>query len=319
MLAAGTAERDLQVRETPLQEAVHMRIDHGKNVAEERKDLAVLLKEILHFPVEAGHAAETLVLAGIVDCPTVENVTAAISGEVFGNPLLERKTVDVYVQQAVGDFRKAGAGSGKPLQHVRKVRITFERIHEKLPQVLQRIRYALKEMSALLDPASEPIGPENLEGTEKDEDPQILLEHVPVHGHEPFQRIEIRFDQLPLQVLRITGAGLPDEGCDIILQRSPAASLEIDEPGLPVVKHYVPRLEIPVHEGAGAIFEQIRLEAVEIVLEPLFVKLDGRGLQETVFEVIQIEIHHPGIKSFGRIADAEIEVLRSADLHRRQR
>jgi len=315
MLAAGAAKGHLQMRESPLQETVHVGVHDGEHVAKESQHLAVVLEELLHLPVKTGHAAETLVLAGVVDGAAVEDVAASISGQVLRYAFLERETVYMDVKSTVGSLRQAGAGGSKASQDVRKVRIAFKRLVEQFLKVLERIGDALQEMRALLDPPPESVGPQDLKCTEKDEDPQGLLESVPVHGHISLQRIEVLFDKLLLEVFRIARPGLPHERSDIIVQRPAASALEIDEPRLSVVKHHVACLEIPVHKAPGTFLEKVGLEQVEIILETLFVELYGRRLQETVLEVIEVEIDHPGIEGLGGIADAEVQAFCTEDLH----
>ena len=96
VLAAGAAERHLQMRESPTDETVNMGVDEREYVPQESDDLAVLLQEILHLPVEAGHGAETLVFAGVVRAAAVEDIPTAITGVVCRKAAFKRKGVDRY-------------------------------------------------------------------------------------------------------------------------------------------------------------------------------------------------------------------------------
>ena len=119
VLAAGATERHLQMRESPADETLHMSVDEREYVSQESDDLAVLLQEILHLPVEAGHGAETLVFAGVVNGTAVEYIASAVAGQVFGDSLLVREAVDMDMQQSVWLLRQPGAGPYKFFQDSR--------------------------------------------------------------------------------------------------------------------------------------------------------------------------------------------------------
>ena len=102
VLAAGTAEADLQVREAALKEALHVRIDQGVDVVQEAEDLAVLLQEPNDGFVQAGQLLEPLVLPRIMHAPAVEHIPSPIPGRILGYALPERETVDSHGQ--VRDF-----------------------------------------------------------------------------------------------------------------------------------------------------------------------------------------------------------------------
>ncbi len=130
--------------------------------------------------------------------------------------------------------------------------------------------------------------------------------------------LQIHLQQFFPERLRIAGAGLPEEGRHIVIDGSPAAALEIDEPGLPVHQHHVPGIEVPVQEGVGGLRQKVRLEAVEIVLEPDLVELQPGEFQVVVLEVVQVEVHHPPVKRGLRIAHRKVQTLRTLDLDLRE-
>ena len=66
VLAAGAAETDLQVGETALEEALHVRIDQGIDVVQEAEDFAVLLEELDDGRIQAGQLLEPLILPGVM-------------------------------------------------------------------------------------------------------------------------------------------------------------------------------------------------------------------------------------------------------------
>ena len=126
VLAAGTAERHLQVGESAADEALHMCVHQREYMAEESEYLPVGLEELLNFPVEAGHGAEPLVLARVMHRTAVEDISSPVSGQVLRNPLLEGETVDVHMQETVGGRRQSGTAAGKFAQHSGKIRIGLE-------------------------------------------------------------------------------------------------------------------------------------------------------------------------------------------------
>ena len=109
--------------------------------------------------------------------------------------------------------------------------------------------------------------------------------------------------------------GIPEEGGEIVLHRPPATALEVDEAGLPVPDHHVARLEVAVHEDLSFKGERVRAHAVEVVLQPDLVELEARELQEIVFEIVEVEVHHPGVELPVGEADAPVHAFAHLELH----
>ena len=87
---------------------------------------------------------------------------------------------------------------------------------------------------------------------------------------------------------------------------------------IPVHQHHVPGVEVPVQEGVGRFGQEVRLQAVEVVLQEDLVELHADELQEVVLEIVQVEIHHPGVEGGLRIADREIQPAGALDLDLRE-
>ena len=138
----------------------------------------------------------------------------------------------------------------------------------------------------------------------------MLLVHLLVGLEGP----EVGFDEILLQILREAGAGLPDEGGYIVVDGTASAALEIYEPGIPVLDHHVAGLEVPVHKGVILFLQQIGLELLEIVLEENFIEFQAGGLEETVFEVVEVEVHHPGVEGLLRVAHLPVQPLCALEL-----
>ena len=98
VLAAGAAETDLQVRETALEEPVHVRIDQGIDMVQEAEDLTVLLQELSDRFIQACQLLEPLIFPWIMHAPAVEHIPSSISGRILRNAFLEGETVDSYGQ-----------------------------------------------------------------------------------------------------------------------------------------------------------------------------------------------------------------------------
>ena len=94
-----------------------------------------------------------------------------------------------------------------------------------------------------------------------------------VYGTIGPERFQVSLQQLFAEGFRIAGASLPEEGGHVVVNRTATAALKVNEPGLTVHQHHVAGVEIPVHEGVGILRQELRPEAVEIILQPDFVKL----------------------------------------------
>ena len=57
-------------------------------MVEESEYFAVVFEEAYHIGVEACKGFVTLVFAGVVDSPAIENISAAVAGYVVGNAFL---------------------------------------------------------------------------------------------------------------------------------------------------------------------------------------------------------------------------------------
>ena len=95
-------------------------------------------------------------------------------------------------------------------------------------------------------------------------------------------------------------SGKRERACQ--MKETASAALEIYEPGVSVLDHHVAGLEVPVHEGVVIFLQQIGLELLKIVLEEDFIEFQAGGLEETVFEVVEVEVHHPGVEGLLRVA-----------------
>ena len=102
-------------------------------------------------------------------------------------------------------------------------------------------------MRRLLEIPTETIGPQDLQRAEQHEQAETVVEMILVNvGHIWLQCFQISPDQVLLQVFRIAGPRLPYERSHVIIDRTAAASLEINEIRLAVLHHHIPGLEITI-------------------------------------------------------------------------
>ena len=310
MLAARAAEADLKMGELPLYEPLDMRIDQLEDIVQEPEYFSVILQELYHLLVIPRELTIIFVLARVIDRPAVEYIAAAVPRGVERNAFLVSEAdypdFQTPVLRDVVELRE-GRHLGKYLV---EVWVLVEWFLEQQPaEISQRERYAGKKMRLLLEIAPETVGSQNLKHTEENEKTEPFVENLLVYLGIALQSPEVGLDHLHSERLRIPGPGLPDEGGDIIIDRSAAATLEVDEIRGAFLHHDVSCLEVSVHEGVPHVFNQVFLELFEVILKFSLVEVKSRGLEKTVLEIVQIEHYHPGVESRLRIADVEIKPL----------
>ena len=123
----------------------------------------------------------------------------------------------------------------------------------------------------------------------------------------------------------IFGRSLPEERCQVVVIRTFPSALIVDEVGIALaVEHHVARLEVTVEEtlhvrhGVVKICGQVLGKEAEVGLQLQLMEVDLRGLQETVFEIIEVEEHTVHIKLCLGIAVGEVEPAGTAHLDVRQ-
>ena len=201
-------------------------------------------------------------------------------------------------------------------QHLVHVRILFERLTEEPPEVVDGERYAGEEMGLLLEISPESVCSQNLEIAEKDKQTEPTVEKFLIEiRHEAPQGTEIAFEHLLLEIFRITGPGLPDEGSHIIIDGASSSPLEVYEIRDIVLDHDIPRLEIPVKERLTHVFKKVVLELLEVILEFDLIEIKTRSLEETVLEIIEVEHYHPLAECRFGIAYVPIQPFPATELY----
>ena len=98
VLPTCAAETNLQVRETPFLEALHVMVHQRINALQEPQDLPVLFQKVNHRLVQSRELLILLVLTRIVRTSAVKHITSSVPGSILRNPFLEREAINGYYQ-----------------------------------------------------------------------------------------------------------------------------------------------------------------------------------------------------------------------------
>ena len=191
---------------------------------------------------------------------------------------------------------------------------------QQLAQVLDGGRNAVDEVLLALEITAKTIGAQHLQGTEQDEKTQAVDEMAHRrHFGIVFQRIVVFLDELATQLMRIFGGCLPEERSQIVVYRTFASTLEIDETRIPVdANHDVASLEVAIEKTVCRFCQQVFGKEPEVGFQLHLVKVYLRSLQKAVFEIVQVEHHTVHIELRLRIALRPIHSSRSFYLNLRQ-
>jgi len=217
--------------------------------------------------------------------PAVEHISATVARRIFGDTLMERKAVHGDLQRA---FAVILGESSRPVLRVGRVNVAvgglepvgsaehrhflgrklwqlsepFEQCAEigighhllaqlkDVAQVLDGGRNAIDEVLLVLEIASKPIRPQDLQRAEEHKVAQPLGKMA--HGGHLdilLERLIVCGDQLATQLEGVVGGGLPQKRGKIIVIRALASALEIDEIGIAfAVEHHVASLKIAIEK-----------------------------------------------------------------------
>ena len=230
VLAACAAEANLQMCKLALYEPLNMNIYKTVNVVKEEEDFSVVLKEFDHLFVHAVELTIVLVLAGVVNGTTVKDITAAVAAGIYGDTLLVSKTVNANFQALVFCNLVELLHAGKLCKYLIHIRILVKRLTQQAAQVVNSKGNAGQEVRLLFKVAPETVGAQGLKVAEQHELAQLLTEMslVKIWQESPYGT-EIGRQHVFLQVFGVTGTGLPNERCNIVVDRALAAALEVYE------------------------------------------------------------------------------------------
>ena len=103
------------------------------------------------------------------------------------------------------------------------------------------------------------------------------------------------------------------------MDRSHPSALEVDEFHFPRgCEHDVPALEVPVLEVPGTAHQQPVAQPDQVLLQRHLVELHAGGLEEAVFEIVEVEHHACPVEAGYRAALREVQSLGSDILEGRQ-
>ena len=133
----------------------------------------------------------------------------------------------------------------------------------------------------------------NLTKEEKDKKIESFHKDVAHYGAIFRQSIQIAVEHPLLGRIRIPSPCMPYKRRDIIIYRPATSALKINKIRLPILNHHITGIEVPVKECIAVVLEQFVCKPLEILLQKDLIELDSRRFQEAVFEIVQIEHHHP--------------------------
>ena len=107
--------------------------------------------------------------------------------------------------------------------------------------------------------------------------------------HLTFDGIKVFVNEEVSCLVRELGRRLPKERCHIIIDRTSATTLEVNEIWFSILQHDVARLEVTIEEGVLLVIKQIISQALEVLLELVLVELDTLELEEAVLEIVEVE------------------------------
>ena len=213
-------------------------------------------------------------------------------------------------------------------QDIGQIRIGEVTLVQQLTDILHGRRYGLDEVELALEIAPEAVGSQHLQLTEEHEERQTVDEVVGRrHLSKLLHGVVVLIDQFATHLIWILGRSLPEERGKVVVVRTFATTLEVDEIGLLAVsrlllavdQHHVTCLEITIEEALCIVgIRQVLGQQTEVSLELQLVEVDLSSLQETVLEVVEVEEHRVAIESGLGIAVGEIETVGTSHLDTRQ-
>src|SRR5260370_13233102 len=273
---------------------------------------AFLLIEVVDDrSVFAGEGFEALFAAGIGEAAAIEDEAAAISGFVFRQALVKRKTENPH-DEIVGFAREA-------LQFFRGEH-ALESVHERREgdrepdvlkepaEVFQRVGHALQEMSPAFEETAKTVSTEGLHDADINVGIVMAEETFAIERDEAGKPIEIMIEELLAQIGRELGLGIVQKRSDVVLEGTSAATLIVNEEGVAVAQHDVAGLEVAVEKIIARCAEKKFGKASEIFLEGMFVEGDASEAEEIVFEIVQIPSDGLAVEAGIGIADFIIQV-----------
>ena len=318
VLAAGTSEAYHEVAESSFHVSFDGSIHQGVGMFQEREDFTVVFQKLDDRCIQTRERFVAFVLARIVHGTAIEHITAPVAGRVVGDAFLVGEAHDLDGELAFLQVVLELLQLCQLAEYGAEVRIFRIILAQQLSEVLDGIRNALDKVRFLFEIATETVGSQHLQGAEQDEMAQLAEEIVAVYRLVLAECLDVFVQQLFAQAFRITGLGLPEEGGHIVKERAFASALEIDEPRFTVLDHDIPALEVSVHEGSRRTAEQYIAHLHEVVFQLVFLEIQSRSFQETIFEVVQIPEDGTLVEFSLWIATVEVKSVSTGKLDARK-
>ena len=340
MLSTRAAEREHQRCKTTLHIAAHVSIRQLIDGIEESKNFTIILQEADNWLIKSRQLLVRFVATRVVGAATIEHITAPVARFILGNALAVRETIYpndklslpiIFGGRGSFPFNRLESGLfGEPIQKFHQVRIVEKVrafiIRKQFAKILNGRGNGGNEMVLPLEIASEAVSAKHLKRTEKHEKRQASDKMA--HGRHlniTLQRIVILADELTAEFVGILSRGLPEEGGKVIIIRSAAPTLIINEVRLSIYQHDIARLKVAIEEtgrcrGLSRLANRPRIRGevfgkqTEIRLQFQFVELKSDGFQKAILEIIEVEQHTLAVKLRLRKATGEVESMRTAYL-----
>ena len=353
MLTTRTAKAEHEGGEATLDVTTHMVVSQFIDGIEEGQNLTIVLEESDNGLVESRQLLIRLVTSRVVRRTAVEHIATTIATLIVGDALGVGEAIDANHQRTLcivlGErgrsilrvgligilLRSLQSVSthrcglhllelrhlGQPVEHIDQIRIGEVALVQQLTQILDSGRDGLDEVLLALEIATETIGAQHLQQAEQHKQAQAVDEMVRLwHLSILFQRMIVFIHQLSAHLIRIFGRSLPQERGQVVIVRTTTTTLEVDEVGFAIaVQHDIARLEVTIEETLRVLLgSQVLGQQAEVGLQLHFVEVELGSLQETVFEVVEVEQDGIGVELRLRIAIDEVQFVGTIQLDVRQ-
>jgi hypothetical protein len=240
VLPAGAAERHREAREIPVDVGLDVRVHDSPHVFPELLHVGRALEPVRDGLVGTRHVPQLGNVVRVRERAAVEHEPPAVSLQVGGIAVPEREALDQDTERAVRRRAKLGAGPavGDASEHLLELgQRDREPGREQTLEVARRVGHALEEAPLPLEEAAVAVRSHGLHEPHEHEAREQLAEPVPIHRRVPAELVEIVLQQLGAQRRWDVCLRVVQQRGDVVVRRAPAATLEVEEPGLAVPDH----------------------------------------------------------------------------------
>jgi len=323
MLPACAAELHVQGVEAAPQVRAHLGLHELPCVGEEGRDARLPLEPGSHGRIEPAQARELRQATGVGQGAAVEGEAAAVSAGILGQAALVAEAPHAHGEARAAHrygrgaqrFARDDALEGRP--HLGQLQGQEARLEQAL-HVAHRVRDARHELRLAPIEPEVAIRAHALHDPEEHEAAVARQELLAIQRQVLAQRVEVVLEQGGARLRRQRGLALVEQLGHVVLQRPAQAALVVDEPGLAIAHHHVPRLQVAVDEVLPARLPEPGDVALEVLLQARLVEGDVCELEEVVLEVVQVPLDRLGVERGARIRHAVVHRRAALDLEARQ-